>query len=173
MRLRKVYGKFSKPDRFYADDGPFGTDVEITAEEYERRLPPPVASEGPSSLVSWDALQSVALELHPSRVEEARAEMHKRGLVGVDIGNDGSVTFNSRTARRDYMKAFNFYDRDAGYGDHAGRSVRPAEPPLDWHPDLMQGNTRRYRSRQEEDAAIRAEAEQIAREILELEQRRR
>jgi hypothetical protein len=52
-------------------------------------------------------------------VDEFREDVKKAGITGVDINNDGSVTFSCRSARRKYMEHRGVYDRDAGYGDHA------------------------------------------------------
>lgn len=63
----------------------------------------------------------------PSQVSEARALVQKEGLTGVNVHDNGCVSFTSRgdAGRRGWMKARHLVDWDGGYGDTYER--RPAD----------------------------------------------
>lgn len=172
MRLRHVFGRAGKPDRYYANDGPCGTDVEITREEYEKRLPPAQdSSPGPSSLIGWKTLTSDAAAVHPKQVKEVRELFRARGIAGAVVKDNGQIEFTSRSGRNDVLRAFNMRDNNAGYGDYAGKSIREPEPLPDIHPDIAgRDNTSRRGTRAQEEA-LHAEAQKIAQEILAMERR--
>lgn len=64
------------------------------------------------------ALTSIGAGIHPSQVSEFRELARQQGIVGVDwCPKTGDAMFESRKARRDYLKMQGFHDRDGGYGD--------------------------------------------------------
>ena len=60
---------------------------------------------------------SHGLSCHPDQVEEFRAKAHP----GIDYKNNGDCYVGSRGALREECKARGILNRDAGYGDHAGK----------------------------------------------------
>ena len=77
----------------------------------------------------WSRAQkSVALAVHPSQVQEAAADAAAKG-VPTDFAPDGRPEFRDRKHRASYMRAYGFFDRDAGYGDAAPQSQRADPPP--------------------------------------------
>lgn len=67
-------------------------------------------------------MKSIALAVHPSQVKEATASAKAKG-VPTSFTPDGRPIFTSRQHYRDYQRAYNFYNRDAGFGDAAPRVV--------------------------------------------------
>lgn len=58
----------------------------------------------------------VACAVHPKQVNEAN-EHYKTVHPGIEFKKDGSVRFGSRGARRAFLRAAGFVDRDGSYGD--------------------------------------------------------
>jgi len=88
---------------------------QVSAKTYRRRHPARV--EAPA-LVTFKKQKSIALAVHPSQRKEAIEDAVKRG-VPTEFTPDGCPVFESRAHRKSYMRAYGFYDRDAGYGDAA------------------------------------------------------
>ena len=59
---------------------------------------------------------SDALAVHPRQVEAARADAKKKG-VPTEFLPDGRPIIRSRAHQKAYLKAYNFFNRDGGYGD--------------------------------------------------------
>lgn len=68
------------------------------------------------SLAYNGGLESVAMGCHRSQVEEYRAFVRDRGILGVEYQNNG-VPKCTKAGRRNLMRALGFHDRDGGYGD--------------------------------------------------------
>ena len=60
-----------------------------------------------------------ALRCHSSQVPEFRKDLEQSRIPGVDILDNGAVKFESRKARREYMRHRGVFDKDAGYKDAA------------------------------------------------------
>jgi hypothetical protein len=65
-------------------------------------------------------LVSEALGVAESQAKQAEAHSRKIG-VPTHFDERGRAIFRSRKHRNDYIKKMKFRDRDAGYGDWAGR----------------------------------------------------
>lgn len=129
MKTRHVFGSSGKPDRFYLE-GKCGSWEECTREEYEAACPSQPIGDG-SGLIGWKPLASDALKVHPKQIAKAREDAEKKG-VPTDFMPDGRPVFRSRQHRASYMKAYGFFDRNAGYGDAADGSFRGDRPdPVD------------------------------------------
>lgn len=59
---------------------------------------------------------SLAAGVHRDQVEEARG-VAKQLNPGIEINRDGTVSFGSRRARKDWLKHNKLRDNDGGYGD--------------------------------------------------------
>lgn len=64
---------------------------------------------------------SEAMGCHASQANDFNAEYKKYGITGAEHLEDGSLHITSRRARAEVMKIRNMLDRDAGYGDYAGK----------------------------------------------------
>lgn len=113
---------------------------EVTETEYRSVYPKreAVGSHDVSSFVQFKPLASDAMAVHPKQVKEAREDAVKKG-VPVDFLEDGRPVFTSRKQRADYLKAYGFHDRDAGYSDPAPGSYRGERPdPVDLTKELCE-----------------------------------
>ncbi len=117
----------SRGDRAYFLEG-----EQVSQEAFDAAFP---AKEiGPSSvpsLTGWP-LKSDALGVHPRKVGEAHADARAKG-VPTDFTPGGRPIFRDRNHRRQYLRAYGYYDRNAGYsdpspGDFSGE--RPDPPDL-------------------------------------------
>jgi hypothetical protein len=73
-------------------------------------------------------VKSVALAVHPDQRGEATDDAAKRG-VPTAFTDDGRPVFESREHRKKYMRAYGYYDRDAGYGDAAPQHHKGERAP--------------------------------------------
>jgi hypothetical protein len=69
-----------------------------------------------------------ALAVHPRQVKEAIADAAKKG-VPTNFLPDGRAEFESRQQYNAYMKAYGYYNRDAGYGDTTRGQTRAKDLP--------------------------------------------
>lgn len=83
-----------------------------------------------ASLCGWKPLISDALAVHPSQIPEAIEDAKRKGLGEVDFLKDGRPRFNSRGAFNAYLKAYGFFNKDAGYGDVADGTYRGRKPEV-------------------------------------------
>lgn len=124
MKLRIVFGEHGKPNTYFIDG------VEVTQEEFDARRPV-VEEFSANALVGWKPIVSDALGVHPHQVNEAREDAMKKG-VPTDFTPTGEPILRSREHRKAYMRAYGFYDRDAGYGDAQRGSFKGDKPdPVD------------------------------------------
>ncbi len=59
---------------------------------------------------------SIAAGVHRDQVGEAR-DLAKKLNAGIEVNNDGTVSFGSRRARRDWLRSQKLRDNEGGYGD--------------------------------------------------------
>lgn len=72
-------------------------------------------------------MESYALGCNPDCIEQQIAHDRRIGLRDTEYNPDnGSMVLRGREQRNRVMKAYGFFDRDAGYGDHAEHT--PAAP---------------------------------------------
>lgn len=95
---------------------------------------------GCASLVGWEKLASDALAVHPKQIKAAMEDAKTKGLGEVEFNSqDGRPIFHSRGARNAYLRAYGYFDKDAGYGDPAKGSNRndPGEGKPDVSSEIM------------------------------------
>jgi hypothetical protein len=63
-------------------------------------------------------MESEAAGVHPDQVPEAVAAASAHG-VPTEFTRDGCAVFRDRAHRAKYLKAFGYFDKDAGYRDPA------------------------------------------------------
>lgn len=120
MIARHIFGRGRQPDQYLLDGR------EVTKEEYDRALPDkPMGGQAPCF---FKPLESDALAVHPDQVKEATADAARKG-VPTDFLADGRPVLRTRKHRAAYLKAYGFFDRDAGYGDPADGSSRGPDRP--------------------------------------------
>lgn len=73
-------------------------------------------------------IKSIALAVHPDQVEEATKDAVARG-VPTEFTADGRPILTDRNHRKQYMKAYGYFDRDAGYGDAQPQHHKGDTPP--------------------------------------------
>ena len=115
-RCRKSASGWKEANEYFIDG------KRVSKKAFEKAAPPKGVSDGDSFGVetNWSKpIVSYALAVHPKQVKEAREDAVKKG-VPTDYLDDGRPVFRSRKHRKDYFRAYGFYDRDAGIGD-AGR----------------------------------------------------
>lgn len=119
--------------------------VEVTREVFEAAFPPRAFAPGTPSicgtprrpgngraLCHFQPILSDALAVHPSQVQEATQDAIQKG-VPTDFLPDGRPVLRTRAHRKQYMKAYGFFDRNAGYGDQAPRGeITPSVNPKDY-----------------------------------------
>ena len=66
-------------------------------------------------------LISQIMGCHPSQSKEFNEEYKKHGITGAYHREDGALVITSNKARNQVMKSRNYLDRDAGYGQWAGK----------------------------------------------------
>lgn len=59
---------------------------------------------------------SHAMSVHPEQVKEAEKSALEKG-VPTHFRKDGCPLFTSRSHQKRYLRAYNYINRDAGYGD--------------------------------------------------------
>lgn len=98
---------------------------EVTREEFDRLIPdaPRPRRRGGrgrpgAAFVQFKPIVSDALAVHPRQVKEATEHATKLG-VPTDFQPDGRPVLRTRAHRAAYLRAYGFFDRDAGYGDPA------------------------------------------------------
>lgn len=120
---RIVYGTTT---RYYVGD------KEVTKAQFDKRFPAKEIEGGVGGhLPGCWPMASTALAVHPSQIGEAHADATTKG-VPTEFTKSGQPIFTDRDHRRRYMKAYGYYDRDAGYGDaqrhsYDGPRVDPKE----------------------------------------------
>ena len=68
----------------------------------------------------WSSgFRSRSLAVHPDDVDKANSELKERGISAYHDPSGIFVT-HSRNARNEALKYRGFFDKDAGYSDHAG-----------------------------------------------------
>jgi hypothetical protein len=121
--ILKIVG--SGANKTYFVDGKEVTEAEFWA------AAPVVQEFSGDSLIGWKPIESDALGVHPSQINEAREDAIKKG-VPTDFTPTGEPILRTREHRKKYMQAYGFYDRDAGYGDAQRGSFRGDKPdPVD------------------------------------------
>ena len=105
--------------------------VQVSVKKFSKLFYKPVEGGTGESLVGWKPLASDALAVHPKKVKEAREDAIKKG-VPTDFLADGRPVFRTRQHRASYLKAYGFFDRNAGYGDPTDGSsgLRQREPDV-------------------------------------------
>jgi len=63
---------------------------------------------------------SQSLGCHPSDVKEHNQSLKEMGIVNAGILPDGRAIAYSEKGRNQLLKAYDRFDRDAGYGQHSG-----------------------------------------------------
>ncbi len=122
MKGKIICGRNGKPDRYEIDG------KEVTEKEWRKAFPLRDHSVGAGEgLIGWKPLVSDGLAVHPKQVKEAIEDARKKG-VPVDFLPDGRPVFTSREQRKNYMRAYGFFDKHAGYGDAADGSFRGDRP---------------------------------------------
>jgi hypothetical protein len=58
---------------------------------------------------------------HPSEVAKANEDLKSHGVQNAYYDRNGNLTAHSRKARAEALKASGYFDKDAGYGDYAGK----------------------------------------------------
>lgn len=101
---------------------------EVTKRTFDRRFPDKPLG-GSDSLVGWKPLASEALAVHPDQIPEAIEDARRKGVPVEFDAATGAPVFSCRTQRNAYLKAYGYFDRDAGYGDtqrgtYSGRTER-------------------------------------------------
>ncbi len=91
----------------------------------------------------FPALHSDALAVHPDQISDAEKDAAVKG-VQTDFDKEGRPIFRSRQHRSKYLRAYGYYDKDAGYGDPA-----PDKTPVDVvaRRTRLQEQINRWRSR--------------------------
>lgn len=98
-----------KKARFFLDGR------EVSREEFDAVFPDQGLAGG-DSLVGWKPLASEALAVHPRQIAEAEESARRKG-VPTEFDSQGRPVFTSRSHRRQYLRAYNFHDKDGGYSD--------------------------------------------------------
>jgi len=62
---------------------------------------------------------SQSMGCHPSQTKQMNEDLHKAGITGAYMRKDGTLECSSRKARKEAMRFYSMFDRDAGYGDRA------------------------------------------------------
>jgi hypothetical protein len=124
MKGRIIFGENGQPDRFILDK------KEVTEAEFREQFPYKPIGDG-TGLCGFSPITSDALSVHPKQVKEAMEDAAKKG-VPTDFLPDGRPILRTRQHRAEYLKAYGYYDRDAGYSDPApgsykGSDVRPKD----------------------------------------------
>lgn len=71
-----------------------------------------------------EPMECWALAIHPDQVPEAMQKARERG-VPTEFSSRACPLFHDRGHKNDYLKAFGYMDRDAGYSDASpGDSLR-------------------------------------------------
>jgi hypothetical protein len=131
--------------RYYLDG------EEVSERKYRRRHP--ARKEAPT-LVTFKRQKSVALAVHPTQRGEATEDAAKKG-VPTEFTPDGCPVFVSRDHRKKYMRAYGYFDRDAGYGDAAPLHHKGDRPPPSRIRELAQQLAARIRRRHDNKLAGR------------------
>jgi hypothetical protein len=103
----------------------------VTKAEFDRTFPSKPIQGGMTVFgeADWSRpIDSYALAVHPTQVQEAMQDAAKKG-VHTEFLPDGRPRFKSRNHRKQYMRAYGFFDRDAGYGDAGRHSYNGTQEP--------------------------------------------
>ncbi len=87
----------------------------VSKEEFFAAFPP-VEEFSADALCASPPHKSDGLAVHPDQVEEA-TESAKRKGVPTEFLPDGRPVMRSRAHQKAYLKAYNFFNHDGGYGD--------------------------------------------------------
>ena len=121
MKLRKVYGKFGKPDRFYidhreVDEAEFEAVCEAERPKYD-------VSSGDGNRPWSKPIQSDALAVHPKQIKAVMDRNARHGLHIDYNGEDGRPILKDRDQRKRLIQVEREHaipklvDHDGGYGD--------------------------------------------------------
>lgn len=90
---------------------------EVTEAQYRAEYPAPTEHGIPGGmpLKGWPII-SDALAVHPKQVAEHEALCRSKGVPTQTL-KDGRVILRDRAHRKQYLKAFNYHDRNGSYGD--------------------------------------------------------
>lgn len=66
-------------------------------------------------IAEWP-MRSVGAGCHPKQISKMEADSRKKG-VPTRFASNGDAIFESRSHRRNYLRAYGMHDRDGGYGD--------------------------------------------------------
>jgi hypothetical protein len=58
---------------------------------------------------------------HPSQSKEFNEQLKQHGIKCAEYLPDGTLKCTSRKARNEVLKSRELFDKDAGYGDYAGK----------------------------------------------------
>lgn len=72
-------------------------------------------------MIGWKPLHDFTVGVHPSQINEARAEAEKNG-VPTDFDSEGSPIFRTREHRKAYHRMVGAFDKSGGYGDQMKQS---------------------------------------------------
>lgn len=98
-------------DRYYIDGR------EVTKAEFDIAFPDQPLRHDALVGTAWSRpIVSDALAVHPRQVQEAMASAAAKG-VPTEFLPDGRPILRDRAHRKAYLKAYNFHDRNGGYGD--------------------------------------------------------
>lgn len=90
---------------------------EVAKAEFDAAFPDkPLSAGGECSLSATPPHVSEGLSVHPRQVAEATESAKRRG-VPTEFLPDGRPVMRSRAHQKAYLKAYNFHNRDGGYGD--------------------------------------------------------
>ena len=67
--------------------------------------------------------QSMSMGCHPDQVKQFNEDLKRHGITCARHTPDGVLEYTSKKARNQAMKHYGAFDKDAGYGDHAGDNV--------------------------------------------------
>lgn len=104
---------------------------QVSVKRFAKLFYKPVEGGQGESLIGWKPLASDALAVRPSQIKEAREDAIKKG-VPTDFLADGRPVFRTRQHRANYLKAYGFFDKSAGYGDptEGSSGLRQREPDV-------------------------------------------
>ncbi len=117
-RKERVDGRLVEVCRIDGRKVPLNTYLSEMAKAQARHAPAPKVKKGQLKKVGGWPMKSIALAVHPKQVKEAIESARKRG-VPTDFTSDGRPVFTDRAHYNAYMRAYHFYNRDAGYSDAA------------------------------------------------------
>ena len=107
---------YGKRTRYVVEYGGTRGSEEVPKEEFDRIFPSRPIGSG-QGLIGWKPIESIALEVHTSQVDEMMDHAKKHGVPTEFNRETGAPIFTSRSHRRAYLKMEGVHDRQGGYGD--------------------------------------------------------